>query len=154
MKKFLIAFVLSVAIGFFLHWNTPLPLVTTLFTVASVVFSVGMSLIVSISTQNIHNLQAKRMAQTTINNLLRNYIYCFLLTTLCFATAMMFKEPNVEAFQECSFSLFKHDFSFNYPLSILLFSLYTIWYYVYNMRSIRKQNYEIERRIDEEMAED
>ena len=57
-------------------------------------------------------------------------------------------------FRECPVTLFKHTFHFNYPLSVLLYSGYSICYYIYNMKSIRKQHYEIERQIDEEMKEE
>ena len=154
MKKCIIALVVFAIVGFLLPWNVSEPLLSNLFTVAGVIFSVGMSLVVTMSTQNIHQPQAKQMAQETINNLLRNYIVCFLITTFCFAITMMFKDGFSEAFKECSFTLFKHTFRFNYPLSVLLYSGYSICYYIYNMWSTRKQHYEIERQIDDEMNKD
>ena len=154
MKKCLIALVVSAILGFILPWIVSEPLLSNMFTVSGVIFSVGMSLVVTMNTQHIHQPQAKSMAQETINNLLRNYIVCFLISTFCFSITMMFRETDNEAFRECSFTLFKHDFCFNYPLSVLLYLGYSICYYIYNMWSTRKQHYEIERQIDEEMKED
>lgn len=154
MKKCIIAFFVFALTGFFLTWRIPASLMTTLFTVAGVMFSVGMSLVVTMSTQNIHQPQAKKMAQDTINNLLRNYIVCFIITTVCFAFAMMFKVDNEDAFKPLSITLFNRDIDFNYPLSLLLYTVYSICYYIYNMWATRKQHFSIERQIEEEMKDE
>lgn len=154
MKKCIITFIVFVLVGFFVTWKIPASLITTLFTVAGVMFSVGMSLVVTMSTQNIHQPQAKKMAQDTINNLLRNYIVCFLITTVCFAFVMMLKVDNEDAFKSCTISIIKQDISFNYPLSLLFYTVYSICYYIYNMWAMRKQYYKIECQIEKEMTDE
>lgn len=153
MKKCIIALVVSVVLGFLIHLNIPASLITTLFTVVGIMFSVGMSLVVTMSTQNIHNQQAKKMVQDTINNLLKNYIFCFLLMTAIFAASMFFKMENVDGFQACEFNLFELDLRFNYAFSVLFYSGYSIVYYIFNMRATREQNFKIEQIIEEEMEE-
>lgn len=153
MKKCIIALGVSVLLGFIIHLNIPASLITTLFTVVGIMFSVGMSLVVTMSTQNIHNKQAKSIVQETINNLLKNYIFCFLLMTAIFAVSMFFKAENVDGFQACDFNLFKMDLRFNYAFSVLIYSGYSIVYYIFNMRETREQNFKIERIIEHESEE-
>ena len=153
MKKCIIALCVSVVLGFLIHLNIPASLITTLFTVVGIMFSVGMSLVVTMSTQNIHNQQAKGMVQDTINNLLKNYIFCFLLMTAIFAVSMFFKAENADGFQLLEFKLFKLDLRFNYAFAVLLYSGYSIVYYIFNMRATREQNFKIEQIIEEEMEE-
>lgn len=154
MKKCLIALVLSVLLGLFIPINIPASLITTLFTVAGVMFSVGMSMVVTMSTQNIHNRDAKSMVQDTIKRLIGNYIFCFIILTLCFAVSMLFKIDNEDAFTACQFALFGINIHFNYPFAIFVYSIYSVFYYTYNMWATRNQNYEIECKIDEEMNDD
>lgn len=153
MKKCIIALAVSVLLGFIIRLNIPASLMTTLFTVVGIMFSVGMSLVVTMSTQNIHNKQAKGIVQETINNLLKNYIFCFLLMTAIFAVSMFFKAENVDGFLACDFNLFKLDLRFNYAFSVLLYSGYSIVYYIFNMRETREQNFKIERIIEDESKE-
>ena len=151
MKKCLIALALSVMLSLFIPINIPASLISTLFTVAGVVFSVGMSLVVTMSTQNIHNRQAKAMVQNTIKRLLGNYIFCFFVLTFCFAVAMLFKVENNDAFTTCQFTLLSLNINFNYPIALLLYTVYSICYYTYNMWATRNQNDKIECQIDEEV---
>lgn len=154
MKKCVIALCVSVVLGFLIHFNLPASLITTLFTVVGIMFSVGMSLVVTMSTQNVHNQQAKGMIQETINNLLKNYIFCFLLMTAIFAVSMFFKVENADAFKTCGFSLFNLNVRFNYAFAVLLYACYSIVYYIYNMRATREQHYKIEQIIEEENNEE
>ena len=78
MKKCIIALLVSVLLSMIVPIAIPASLITTLFTVAGVMFSVGMSMVVTISTQNIHNRDAKSMVQDTIKRLIGNYIFCFI----------------------------------------------------------------------------
>ncbi len=126
MKKCIIVLCVSVVLGFLFHLNIPASLITTLFTVVGIMFSVGTSLVVTISTQNIHNQQAKDLVQETINNLLKNYIFCFLLMTAIFVVAMFFKMDNYDGFQTCEFTLFNFDLRFNYSFSVLIYSGYNL----------------------------
>lgn len=154
MKKCSLALVVAIVLGFIIPITIPASLITTLFTVVGVMFSVGMSLVVTMSTQNIHNADAKRMVQSTINGLLRNYIFCFVVLTICFAIALLFKVENNDAFQVCEFNLFNRQWTFNYPLVVAVYSVYSIFYYIFNMSATRGQNYKIECQIDSEQSEE
>ena len=154
MKKCSLALVVSIVLGFIISINIPASLITTLFTVVGVMFSVGMSLVVTMSTQNIHNPDAKKMVQSTINSLLRNYIFCFVILTICFAIALLFKVENNDAFKDCEFNLFNRQWGFNYPLVVAAYSVYSIIYYIFNMSATRNQNYKIQCQIDAEQSEE
>ena len=154
MKKCSIAIAVAIVLGFIIPLNISASLISTLFTVVGVMFSVGMSLVVTMSTQNIHYPKAKKMVQATINGLIRNYIFCFVVLTICFAVALLFKVENNDAFQVCQINIFNRQWTFNYPFVVLVYSVYSIIYYIFNMSAIRTQNYKIECQIDEEMCDE
>lgn len=153
MKKCSLALAVALVLGFLIPLNISASLITTLFTVVGVMFSVGMSLLVTMSTQNIHNSEAKKMVQATINGLIRNYIFSFVLLTICFAVTLLFKVEDNDVFQVCQFYIFKRQWIFNYPLMVAVYSVYSIIYYIFNMSATRHQNYKIECQVDKEMNE-
>lgn len=71
----LLCFVLSVGmyhLGFFhFSWDY----VSTLYTIVGIVFSVGMSLIISVSTREIKNKEAKKGIRRKMTYVTNSYIY-------------------------------------------------------------------------------
>lgn len=150
MRKCIIALVMTVILGLIFSVKIESSLISTMFTVAGVIFSVGMSLVVSLSTQNIHHKQAKKEVNDKLNAILYGYVLSFLLMALYFAVTMLFKEKESEYFKELEITLFQRGWKFNYPFTLLLYIGYCMVYYVFNMWATRKRHYEIEKLIDKE----
>ena len=111
-------------------------------------FSVGMSLVVTMSTQGIHNKEAKIEVQNKIQKLLMKYVLYFSILTLLYI--LLPSEKDDDIFSPLHFSLIQVAFVWNYSFSFVIFSILNMLYFIINMLSVRRQNNEIERLIDEE----
>ena len=153
MKRYIVLIVAYLFAGFMLA-KCPVPssLVNTLYTVAGVMFSVGMSLIVAVNTQSIRHPDAKKDVQGKLNKLLYRYIANFLTLTAVFAVTLTFKVADKETFQPFTFDIRDTEIVFNYPIALVALELLCILYYIINMMDTRKQYYDIENMIDEEQS--
>ena len=111
-------------------------------------FSVGMSLVVTMSTQGIHNKEAKVEVQNKIQKLLMKYVLYFSILTLLYI--LLPSEKDDDIFSPLHFSIIQVAFVWNYAFSFVIFSIFNMMYFIINMLSVRRQNNEIERLIDEE----
>jgi hypothetical protein len=153
MKRYIVLLVVYLCSGFVLpKCAIPSSLANTLYTVAGVMFSVGMSLIVAVNTQNIRHPDAKKDVQHKLNKLMYRYIANFLTLTAFFAVTLAFKEVDKEAFRILSWTVRDTQIIFNYPLALVSLEIVCILYYIINMMDTRKQYYDIENLIDCEQS--
>ena len=153
MKRYIVLLIVYILAGFLLVFlTTPSSLVNTLYTVAGVMFSVGMSLIVAVNTQNIRHPESKKSVQQKLHRLMVKYIANFLVLTTIYAITLAFKESEKEIFRALSFKVKDIVVSFNYPAALVAVEIVCILYYIINMMETRKQYYEIERLVDEEQG--
>lgn len=124
-------------------------LLNSLYTVAGIMFSVGMSLVVTMSTQEIHNIEAKREVQSKIQKLLNRYILNFGVLTTMYILLPSKNEQQV--YDPIVFPISEFKIRWDYSYSFLVYLIYNIIYYIENMLSIRHQNYEIENLIEQEL---
>lgn len=151
MKKCMISLLISVILGFFLNCiHIDLSVMETTFTVAGILFSVGMSLIVTMNTQDVRNQDAKRIIHEQNTRLLKFYITFFIVQTIFFVLIVIFKDESNTYIENLTFHLSDYIFSFNISVSFLLFSFFCITYYIWNMIETRNQIYEIEKIVEEE----
>lgn len=153
MKRYIVLIVVYLLVGFLPTIMTiPSSLVNTLYTVSGVMFSVGMSLIVAVNTQNIRHPGSKKSVQHKLHRLMVKYIANFLVLTTFYAITLAFKEPEKELFQELSFVIRDKQIAFNYPAALVGVEIVCILYYIINMMETRKQYYEIENLVDSEKS--
>lgn len=152
--------VLSLVFCFLLGWIVPLiisvsifpPLASTLYTVTGILFSVGMSIVVTMSTQNIRNVEAKKEVQIKIHSLLKEYVEYFVVLTLFYVLM-----PSVEdksPYSNVSFAIGDYQIAWCYSLSFVVFTLFQMSFFIYNMFHVRMENNEIERIIDSEYSQE
>lgn len=152
--------VLSIVFSFLFGMIIPLlisfsifpPLISTLYTVAGILFSVGMSIVVTMSTQNIRNVEAKKEVQIQIHSLLKEYVEYFVVLTLFYVLI-----PSVEDKSPYSSFLFvigDYQIGWSYSLSFVVFTLFQMSFFIYNMFHVRMENNEIERMIDSEYSQE
>ena len=152
--------VLSIVFCFLLGWIIPLffsvsifpPLTSTLYTVAGILFSVGMSIVVTMSTQNIRNVEAKKEVQIKIHSLLKEYVEYFVVLTLFYV--LMPSEMDESPYSNISFAIGDFQIAWSYSLSFVLFTLFQMSFFIYNMFHVRMENNEIERIIDSEYSQE
>lgn len=152
--------VLSIVFSFLLGLIIPLllsisifpPLTSTLYTVAGILFSVGMSIVVTMSTQNIRNVEAKKEVQIKIHSLLKEYVEYFVVLTLYYVLM-----PSVEdksPYSDFSFVIGGDQIVWSYSLSFVAFTVFQMSFFIYNMFHVRMENNEIERIIDSEYSQE
>lgn len=84
----------------------PEPVLTTLYTVAGVIFSVGMSLAITPKTDSVTNTEKRREIRKSYQVVRNSFMYLFGVDTLVFIAAEVLKETKVEAFMGIAFTLF------------------------------------------------
>lgn len=126
-----------------ISWNS----VETLYTVVGVMFSVGMSLIISVSTSNVKNLEAKKDIRRRMRIITHNYVIMFATITFFF---VLFNANNATRNNDLLtiykwVAIRKTDF-------ITFLSAMSIIYYVVNFMTTQSMNREIEDVIDKEKS--
>ena len=111
MIRLFLALAISSFIGFLPYVSTyPIypSLPNTLYTVAGIMFSVGMSLVVTMSTQGIHNKEAKIEVQNKIQKLLMKYVLYFSILTLLYILLPSEKDDDIFSFDLASSASYTH----------------------------------------------
>lgn len=149
IMRYIIYLIISVVLGFiFPKFHIETSFLNTLYSVIGIMFSVGISQILSINTQNIKNVNAKRSIQGKLKKIMKKYIIHFIIVTIIYiATACK------EQLQTLNFVLFEKEYIFNYSLSVAAVEIICIMYYVVNMKYMRDECYKIEDIIDKEQSE-
>lgn len=150
MKKILVGILICFVIAVInLHvnivhisWNS----VETLYTVVGIMFSVGMSLIISVSTSNVQNIEAKKGIRKRMKTVTQNYVISFAVVTFFFiifnVNCALHNTDLLPIYKWIAIR--KTDF-------ITMLSAMSIVYYVVNFMTTQSMNREIEDIIDKEV---
>lgn len=152
MRRFIIGtvfcFILSIGMyyadWFHFGWES----VTTLYTIVGIIFSVGMSLIISISTSEIRNREAKTMIRKKIQNVTRSYVGSFLVISIFFIFFDVKNSADVTTLER-TFCLFKYIELRNSDFLVLSL-VFCILFHIGNFIAIQDMNRSIEDTIEKE----
>ena len=123
-------------------------IVSTLYTIVGIVFSVGMSLIISVSTRDVRNKEAKKGIRQKMKTVTYSYIFSFGLASLLFI--LLDARSNVmPEVQPLTIEIVRHVVFWKSDFLVLTLCLY-ILYYIGNFMAIQDMNRDIEDIIDEE----
>lgn len=118
--------------------------ISTLFTVVGVIFSVGMSLIVSISTSSVKNKDARDVFRSQLSKIRTRFIIVFVVISFLYVL-LPIEGTHVELIiLQLKDVVIKLNFS-NFLVCGLLLG---IIYYIVNFYSIQTSVYSLEDRID------
>lgn len=123
-------------------------IVTTLYTIVGIVFSVGMSLIISVSTREIKNRDAKKEVRRKMSNVTSSYIVSFLLASLLFILLDVRSNVLPDS-QSHTIEVVRHVVFWKSDFMVMTLSL-CILFYIGNFMAIQDMNREIEDVIDSE----
>ena len=116
----------------------------TLFTVVGVIFSVGMSLIISVSSTGVKNKDARVIFRSQLSQIRTRFIIVFVLLSLFFI--LLPKDGNSELIDLWMIKNVTIKLSSNiFQVSCLLLS---ILYYIVNFYSIQTSLYDLQDRIE------
>ena len=138
----LICIVLSIAISFFLpDPNMGTGIISTLYTVSGIMFSIGMSLIVTSSAKGVKNRRIKNGIRKEIKLVRNHFILCFAIVSFLYIIMYNCVENNT--------SLYINDILIiKYDYLLISFIAYSIIYFVTNFLAIQRLNNKIEDEID------
>lgn len=149
MKKILVSLIGSLLFGIlFSKLLIEISFIETVFTVSGIFFSVGMSVLVTMSTQDVRNIEAKNLVYKKNNQLLTNYIFSFLFQTALFVALMLLKKKDAVIVE----NIHIYKVSLNMSLFFMCYSVICICYYIFNMLETRKQIVKIETLIEQERS--
>ncbi len=144
--KHVIFLIISLVLGFiFPNLTIPPSLINTFYSVIGIMFSVGMSLILSINTQNVKNVIAKKDIQKKLTHIMNKYIRNFAIVTIIYVIIAC-----MDNFEPFNFFLLYNEYFFNYSLSVAVIEIISIMYYILNMKSMRDEYCKLEEIIDNE----
>ena len=142
MKKILVWLLFSIAFSLVLSLCTqvfiPVTVLSTLYTVAGVIFSVGMSLTISPKTDRVSNYAMKKNIRRSYLRIRNLFMIFFVLDTFLFIMAE-------GKFVSCASTFFN--------LLCAIFLLVSIVYYIINFVSLQKLGEQIEDQVLKEMKE-
>lgn len=120
--------------------------VSTLFTIVGIIFSVIMSLVISVSTSNVKNKEAKEVYRKQLSRIRCRFVAIFTILTILYIIIPLDNETEILHIARLGGIPVK--FSCNIFMTACLSN--SIIYYIVNYSSIQTSVYEIEDRIDEE----
>lgn len=136
MKKIALYLSLSVVFAGVLAVFTPFSVsydvLNTIYTVAGVIFSVGMSIAITPKTERVTNERMRAVIRSSYRVVRNSFMYLFGISTFFFIVAQVWEMPNYPSFwvNLCS-----------------LFILLSVIYYIYNFVKLQKLGVQIEDQI-------
>lgn len=119
--------------------------ISTLFTIVGIIFSVGMSLIISVSTSGVKNKEARSVFRKQLSDIRFRFITTFIILTIFYIILPI--DNNKEKLNIAQIRDVTIRISFHIFMVICLFA--GIIYYIVNYYSIQNSVYELEDRIDQ-----
>ena len=122
--------------------------VSTMYTIVGIVFSVGMSLIISVSTREVKNKEAKKGIRRKMTEVTYSYILSFGLASILFI--LLDVRGNVlPENHSMTIEFFRHIVIWKSDFLVLTLCLYVLTY-IGNFMAVQDMNREIEDIIDDE----
>ena len=119
--------------------------ISTLFTIVGIIFSVGMSLIISVSTSGVKNKEARSVFRKQLSDIRFRFIATFIILTILYIILPIENDKeilNIAQIRDVTIRISCHLF-------MVIFLFAGIIYYIVNYYSIQNSVYELEDRIDQ-----
>lgn len=148
MKKRLllstVAILLSIGISTFTDIAVVESFLNTIYTVAGIMFSIGMGVACTFNPDKIKNNSYLNEIRVNISIIRNSYIYYFSISSIAFLFNQL-----IHNFKK-TWILKEFQFSFDLPTAVLIFNLLGIIYYIINFLAIQRLNFEITDRLNSE----
>lgn len=118
----------------------------TIYTVSSIMFSIGLGLIVTFNLQGVKNKTYIKKIRQNLKNVRNKYILYFSISTICLIIDKYFRDMDNTIVKESIISLNLTDtfkLSFNIAIFLSLLTFYSIIYFIVNFLTIQKLNEDI-----------
>lgn len=129
--------------GYF-NITVPNELISTLFTVNSIMFSLGLGLIVSFNMNGVKNKKYIKAIRANITTVKNTFMLLFSLSVCVFIVSSIYEVPSY-------YTVLSRKIWLSMPVFTLLIIIYSAFYFVINFVEIQKLNDSIfDRLLDEE----
>lgn len=136
--------VISIITSFFFpDFNPGNETMSTLYTVSGIMFSIGMSLIVTSSAAGVKNTRIRNGIRKEIHIVRNHFIECFVIISILYIFLC-------SAIDKHSTLLIYENFSWKYSHLLIFTIAYSIVYFVWNFLAIQRLNYQIEDALDKD----
>lgn len=137
-----ICVVISITTSFFFpDFNPGDGAVSTLYTISGIMFSIGMSLIVTSSAAGVKNTRIRNGIRKEIHKVRNHFIECFVLISILYILLC-------SAADKHSIITIYGNISLKYSHLLVFVIAYSIVYFVWNFLAIQRLNYQIEDALD------
>lgn len=123
---------IAVGLAMFTEITVPEPVLTTLYTVAGVIFSVGMSIAITPKTEQVLNDKIRKNIRHAFQKVRDSFLLLFGIDTTAFIVAEVLKETNITA---------------AVSLAYTIFVLMSIAYFTFNFIELQRLGNDIEEQI-------
>jgi hypothetical protein len=118
----------------------------TIYTVAGIMFSIGIGLVVTFNLHGIKNKSYIKTIRSNLNEVRNSYILYFSISTVLYITDKYLRD---EQNSIITFRIKEMSFNLNISLLFLLIMLYSIAYYIGNFLALQKLNDDIFDKLNE-----
>ncbi|MDR0606505.1 MAG: hypothetical protein LBG80_19705 [Bacteroidales bacterium] len=115
-------------------------IMSTIYTVSSIMFSIGIGLVVSFNLYGIKNKSFVKIIRSNLNEVRNSYILYFAISTICYIADRYLREKHISAEFRISDNT-QIDFCLSF--FFLLVILYSMVYYISNFLALQKLNNDI-----------
>lgn len=112
IASLLIVLIITIGLPSFLAWRPDQFLISTLYSVCGIMFSIGLGLIVTFNMSGIKNINYVKVIRKELVSIRNSFLRFFTLSTLCLVLSEYLKE---------------YEFSFEFKSLILKFSPSILW---------------------------
>lgn len=142
--KILIRIAIIVTIFFTISIVVPIEFdnffINTIFTVAGIMFSVGLGLIVTFNVGDIKNKSYILKIRDSINGVRNSFLKHFTLVTVCYIFDYYLRQSELDI---TTLHVFKHYINLNWSILFCLLMIYSIVYFIINFIKIQALNNDI-----------
>lgn len=141
---FIVLMIIASMIAGYFKITVPRELLSTLFTVNSIMFSLGLGLIVSFNMGGVKNKNYIKQIRANITTVKNTFMLLFSLSVCVFIASSIYKTP-------IHYTVFSAQIWISMPIFTLSIIIYSAFYFVINFVEIQKLNDNIfDRLLDEE----
>jgi len=138
-----ICVIVSMITSFFIQdFNPESGTVSTLYTISGIMFSIGMSLIITSNTSGVKNIRIRNGIRRELCVVRNHFIWYFAIASLLFVSLY-------SGVGEKKYFLIYDSFILKYSHLLVFTTVYTITFFILNFLSIQRLNIQIEDAVDE-----
>ena len=139
-----ITVLLAICIATFSDLKVNDAFLNTIYTVAGIMFSIGMGVICTFNPERVRNNSYLKEIRADISKIRSSYIFFFSFSSILYLVNQL-----LPALKNC-FEIKDYQICVDLPILVVAISVFSIVYYIINFLEIQKLNFQITDRINSE----